>query len=221
MNKPHSLLFSALLTSILTASSPLYGRFFDWDAWDEEIEQQLEQMHQSMRHMRKQCKQMSAQTLVTAPASPHISLHTTDKGVTITIGNIEIDNVEARLNDANNQLTITTPSKKFVIATRDTMVAVEAQEIVQQQSKDDAKQSVMHFSGASVYRTQSIVGGNPALEKQSTEYIADKKELVITIPFHQVSKGKVVPINRVSSQETQNTASSDTKSEKQELPAQK
>ncbi len=209
-------LFAAALLSISTASSLLYGRFFDMDAFDEQLEKQLEHMEQSIQHMRQHYKKMGAHSLVTLPNPHAISLASSDKNVTITIADIELDNVEARLNDTNNQLTITTPTKKFIIATRDTMVAVEAQEMVKQKEKNDTKKGVLHFSGTSVYHAESSVKGKPMLEKQTTDYNPDKKELIITIPFQEVSKGKVIPINTLTSQAKPKEQSE--KTSRQEMP---
>lgn len=195
MNTSNNILFAALLTAILSPSSPLHAQFFDLDALEEHFDQQIEHMHQSMQHMRKHYKHDSV-----ALSAQAIALDIKDKNVIITIAHMEMDNVEARLNDANNQLTITTPTKKFVIATRGNSIAIEGQETIHQKSKNDTKDTMTQFSGTSMYRTESYVHGKLSLEKQTTDYNPDKKELMVTIPFEEISKGKVVPINTLPSQ---------------------
>lgn len=190
MNTSNTILFAALLTSFYTSSNYPSG-WFDFDALEDQIKQQME----SMRHMRKQCMQ---QPFWPAPSYQHTSMTTSDKNAIITLADIDGDNIEARLNDANNRLTITTPIKKFTIATRGNIIFIEAQEVIH--SQREKKEGVAQFYGTSIDQTQTSVSGLPLLEKRSIDYNPDTKELIITIPFQEIQHGKIVPINKLKPQ---------------------
>jgi hypothetical protein len=186
MNNLTKFLFVALLASNLTSSNTAYGWLIDFDAFQEAIDQQM----QSMKTMHKQFK-----TQFSTTQYPTISINTNEIAAIITVRNIEFDNLEAQLNDDNNQLSISIPIKKIVISTHHNIIGIEERDIFEQ-TKSNKDQKETCYLSSSISHTQTTVPGIPLLEKQSIDYDADKKELIITIPFKQTAKGKPVTINK-------------------------
>lgn len=207
MNTQNNILFAALLISLYTASN-YTSSWPDFDA----LEQQIEQQMKAMRQMHQQCTQPP---FWSAPHQQSISLDTTNKNATITLSNIDGENVEARLNDTNNGLSITTPTKKFIISTNGNILAIKAQEVMHSQ-QEKKEGGIAQFHGTSKYQSQCSVHGKLLLEKHTIDYNPDKKELIIVIPFAQVSNGKIVPINKLKPQSSQPTEVSLTASQPSE-----
>ncbi len=191
----NKILFAALLTSIMTSRSLSW---FDFDA----IEQHIEENVQAMRQL---CKPPTHQTRLPTPHYQNTSLdiNTTQQQAIVTFYGIDGDSIEARLNDANTQLTITTPVAKLMITARNNIITIEAQEIIN--NREEHKKGIIQCSSTSFYKTRSSVPGKLLLENQTTDYNADTKELIVTIPFISANKGKVVPINKLPSQSSLKT----------------
>jgi hypothetical protein len=209
MNKSNNILFAALLASTLASSNSVYGWLADFDAVEDFVEQQLEDSLQSIKQMHKQFKHRRP-----IPHYQTISVDSNDKLVTITVHAIEADNIEANLNNENTQLSITTPHKKITIKTYNNVLAIEAKETIEQKTKDDNQNEIMQFVGTTVSHQESLVAGKPLLEKQTIDYNPDTKDLIITIPFQESNKGKIVTINKLPKKETTTTTSIPVSTEK-------
>ena len=205
MKKQLTLIIITLFAHSLASANSLHAWFMDMEALENQMQHQVEQMNKSVEEIQKQFSNLVPQSsLLIAPSYQNISLNQHNDSIIITISDIEADNVEARLNDANNRLTITTPTAVIIVTGRKNIIGIEAQAQVRAQNKEDEeiKKESNHYFGTSITRMERSVSSKPLLETQTIDYDSNKKELIITIPLQRINKGKEIPINTIVMQET-------------------
>ena len=176
---------------LLFSSTPSFCWGLNFDEMERQIENHMKQMQKMFKETNKQFKESSQN-------SP-IAITQEKNAIIVILSSIESNNIEARLNDINNLLTITFPHKKLVLQAAKNIIAIELQESTQsdKEKKDENSEKTMAFIGTSISQLQKTVNGTPLLEKQTITYDETNHALKITIPLEQ-KDGKIIPINTVN-----------------------
>lgn len=192
MNKFMQLFVGSLLLGVTTLVNADRSLWSDFEEMEEHLDKQIQEMHKNIKALSK----LPKNSLTT-------SLKEDDKHVIITISGIEAQELNATLNDNNDQLSISTPNNRIIVTVKGNLIGIEtSQEVkeLKEEKKDDTEKRSSQYVGSSYMSTQQTVGAPLVLEKQTIDYDHDSKELVITIPKGEVQKGKSVPIKKISKQ---------------------
>lgn len=186
------LLTLALIAALQGAQT--YPWFDDFDEVEDFFDQQWQRMADMRKEMRKSMRSFSA-NLATAPVFTS-NIADNEKNVVITMRGIEAQELDARVNDGNNKLTITTPTDDIRILVNGNLVTIDAKHEIKT-IKKDAQDKEQEFYSAHASSMSQVVKGALILEKQTIEYDHENKELTITIPKRD-ERGKTVPVTHVS-----------------------
>lgn len=195
-NKKLLFLFVATVITMPTIQAKRSWHGIDFDAIEKFFERQFEQFNQqakAIHRSRRQPLQAVAIPSVTAHATIPLqtlttSINETDKNVVVTIHGIDTQELDARIQDENNLLTIHTPQERIEIE-------IDNEYIHVQTHQERSSQEENHFFGASASTTSQPVSGSPKLGNQTIDYDPGTCTLTITLPKQEIAKqGTSVPV---------------------------
>lgn len=200
-----------LVLLLASATTPwVHGRFSfpNFDEIDEFFDKQWEEMHRMRKQMRNS---MQSSSIMKSPISATIDDQ--DKKIVITINGIDAQDINARVNEENTVLTVTTPTDLIRILINGSLVAAEISHESKTATKDDKNKEQEVYSSF-VTNTAQTVQGTPLLEQQTIDYDKENKELTITLPKKE--RGKTVAINHVTKLKKQSSSTKNEESHKNE-----
>lgn len=189
-----------LQVSLLSATHSGFANWFNIDDLFASMEQDMVHMRQEMQRMQQsmqtiainQCKGNSSK-----PLSSQVNQDPSGNGIILTITNLPADSVDAQVDEHHNMLRITTPTTHIKIASRNSTIAIDIDETIEQQQenkKDGAACSYLSAQSRS-YSKQEIA--KPLdLEKTKIDYNPESQQLLIFIEYADNAKtqGKKLPV---------------------------
>ncbi len=189
-----------LHVSLLSATHSGFANWFNIDDLFASMEQDMMHMRQEMQRM-----QQSMQTITTnqckgnsqKPLSSQITQDPSGNGIILTITNLRADSVDAQIDEHSNMLRVTTPTTHIKIASRNSTIAIDIDDTIEQQQENKKDGAVCSYLSAQSrsYSKQGIA--KPVdLEKTKIDYNPESQQLVLFIEYADNSKvqGKKLPV---------------------------
>lgn len=202
----------ALSISLLGLLQPLHADWFDMDDLFSGMEHHMLQMRQEMEKMQESMRSNLAQhcNANNKGLKTQLTEDTTGSGIVVTLSNLETDSVDAQIDDQNGILRITTPQATVKIATRNTIIAIDIDEKLQQEqpSNQNGNTSKTYFCSQSKSYVKQQLGKAIDLEKAKIDYNPETKQLSISIAYADDAKNgsKKVPVTFLRSSQKQESA---------------
>lgn len=202
----------ALSISLLGLLQPLHADWFDMDDLFSGMEHHMLQMRQEMEKMQESMRSNLAQHCSTNNKKglrAQLTENSTGNGIVVTLSNLETDSVDAQIDDQNGMLRITTPQATVKIATRNTIIAIDVDEKLQQESSNqNGDASKAYFCSQSKSYVKQQLSKSIDLEKAKIDYNPEIKQLSISIAYADDAKNgsKKVPVTFLKSSQKQEAA---------------